>query len=234
MLFRDAMERPSDQVLDPGFSVPGKNQWYSTHGDIFAVNGSELTVAGRISPNGKRSFPMEERTKPSPEWNHYRVVANDGDISLSVNDKEVTIAKRASPRKGYLMLESEGSECQFRNMKIAELPSTDPDASEVAMEADGFRPLFTGVDLSNWKVPEGDDGHWKVLSEVIDYDARSEANGDKNLWSVEEFSDYELVVDWRIKETPFLNRRVFNINPDGSEVADEGGRPIPVPTPDSA
>ena len=87
------------QVLDPGFNIPGKNEWYTVHGDIFAVNGAALTVAGRISPNGKRSFPTEDRTKSSPEWNHYRVVANNGDISLSVNDKVVTTAKAASPRR---------------------------------------------------------------------------------------------------------------------------------------
>ncbi len=34
------------QILDPGFNVKGKNEWYSTHGDIFAVNGAALTVAG--------------------------------------------------------------------------------------------------------------------------------------------------------------------------------------------
>jgi len=110
-------------VLDPGFNVKGKNEWYSTHGDIFAVNGARLTVAGRISPNGQRSFPAEERTRPSPEWNHYRVAAINGDISLSVNGKEVTIARAAEPRKGYLMLESEGSECHFRNIVIRELAS---------------------------------------------------------------------------------------------------------------
>ena len=37
----------------------------------------------------------------------------------------------------------------------------------------GFTPLFNGKDLSGWKVPAGDNGHWKVLDGVIDYDARS-------------------------------------------------------------
>ena len=60
------------QVLDTGFDVPGKNQWYSVHGDVFPVNGAKMTQAGRISPDKQRSFPAEERTKPSPEWNHYR------------------------------------------------------------------------------------------------------------------------------------------------------------------
>src|SRR5262249_2266204 len=35
----------------------------------------------------------------------------------------------------------------------------------------GFASLFNGKDLSGWKVPEGDGGHWKVIDGVIDYDA---------------------------------------------------------------
>ena len=52
------------QILDPGFDVPGKNQWYSVHGDIFPVNGAKMTTAGRISPDKQRSFPIEERVLP--------------------------------------------------------------------------------------------------------------------------------------------------------------------------
>ena len=218
------------QILDPGFNPPGKNHWYSTHGDIFAVNGAALTVAGRISPDGKRSFPVEERTKASPEWNHYRLVANNGDISLSVNGKEVTTAKAASPRKGYLMLESEGSEAHFRNMRIEELPSTNPKPEEIALEAEGYIPLYNSVDLRDWKVPEGDNGHWKVVKELIDYDAESEsAAKDKSLWSEREFGDFQLIVDWRIKEAPYLNPHVYRILPDGSEELGPDGKPKPYP-----
>ena len=221
------------QILDPGFNVPGKDQWYTTHGDIFAVNGASLAVAGRVSPNGQRSFPSEERTKPSPEWNHYRVVANDGRISLSVNGKEVTVAHSASPRKGYLMLESEGSECQFRDLRIAELPSTDPTAEETAKATDGFVPLFNGIDLSGWRIPEDDGGHWRVVNEVIDYDAMSEAAGDKSLWSLDEYKDFQLVVDWRIKEAPFQNPNVYRILSDGSEAVGADGAPAPMTLPDA-
>jgi len=222
------------QILDPGFNVKGKNEWYSTHGDIFPVNGAELTLAGRISPNGKRSFPTEERTKPSPEWNHYHLVANNGDLSLSVNGKEVTTAKAASPRKGYLMLESEGGEAHFRNLRIKELPSTNPKPEEIANEGEGFEPLFTGLDLRGWKVPEGDNGHWKVVNQVIDYDAQSESpSRDKSLYSEREFGDFQLIVDWRIKETPYMNPRVYNVLPDGTEELGPDGKPKPYPQPDS-
>ncbi len=221
------------QVLDNGYNAQGKNHWFSTHGDIFPVNGAKLTVAGRISPDGNRSFPTEERSKSSPEWNHYRLVANNGDLSLSVNGKETTIAKAASPRKGYLMLESEGAECHYRNIRFKELPSTNPKPDDIAREAGGFVPLFNGINLDGWKVPEGDNGHWKVAGESIDYDAGSEAKGEKHLWTNRSYSDYTLVLDWRIKETPYTNPRARKILPDGTEEKGADGQPLALAIPDS-
>ena len=52
--------------------------------------------------------------------------------------------------------------------------------------------LFNGRDLSGWKVPEGDNGHWKVVDGVIDYDAESEAPGDKHLWTEQSYGDFVL------------------------------------------
>ena len=54
-------------------------------------------------------------------------------------------------------------------------------ADNVAPE--GFVSLFNGKDLSGWVVPEGDNNHWKVVDGAIDYDALSEAKGDKSLKS---------------------------------------------------
>ena len=67
---------------------------------------------------------------------------------------------------------------------------------------EGFVPLFNGKDLSGWKIPEGDGGHWKVVEGVIDYDAESESPGDKSLWSDREYGDFVLQVDWRLKDVP--------------------------------
>ena len=81
-------------------------------------------------------------------------------------------------------------------------------------QGEGWKPLFNGKDLSGWKVPEGDNGHWKVVDGVIDYDAQSEAKGDKNLWSEESFGDFMLAIDWRIKRTTGLYP-VPTVLPDG-------------------
>lgn len=63
----------------------------------------------------------------------------------------------------------------------------------------GYTKLFNGKDLTGWKTPVGDNGHWSVIDGVIDYDARSEAEGDKNLWTEKEYKDFKLHVEWRFK-----------------------------------
>ena len=102
-----------------------------------------------------------------------------------------------------------------------------------AADEDGFTPLFDGKTFNGWVVPEGDNGHWKIIDGVIDYDAQSEAKGDKNLWTEKEYGDFVLKVDWRIKETPYVNPRVPIIKPDGTHKLDADGKQITTSVPDS-
>jgi hypothetical protein len=97
----------------------------------------------------------------------------------------------------------------------------------------GFTALFNGRDFSGWTVPEGDNGHWKVVNGVIDYDAQSEAPGDKSLWSQKEYGDFELHVDWRITATPYTNPQVPYILPDGTHARDIHGKEMRLALPDS-
>jgi hypothetical protein len=90
----------------------------------------------------------------------------------------------------------------------------------------GFVSIFNGRDLSGWKVPEGDGGHWKVVDGVIDYDAESEARGNKNLWSEREYGDFVLLVDWRLKEAPFIGDDIRYILPDGTYARDITGKEL--------
>jgi hypothetical protein len=98
---------------------------------------------------------------------------------------------------------------------------------------DDFVPLFNGENLDGWIVPDGDGGHWRVLDGVIDYDALSQAAGDKNLWTEDEFGDFILRLDWRLKETPFINPNVPIIRPDGTHQRNERGEVIRMSVPDA-
>ncbi|MCB1061542.1 MAG: DUF1080 domain-containing protein [Verrucomicrobiae bacterium] len=88
---------------------------------------------------------------------------------------------------------------------------------------EGFTSLFNGKDLSSWKIPEGDNGHWKVVDGVIDYDAQSEAKDEKHLWSAEEYGDFELIIEWRLKETTGFYDVPY-VLPDGTTVKGPDGK----------
>ncbi len=98
---------------------------------------------------------------------------------------------------------------------------------------DGFMPLFNGRDLAGWKVPVGDNGHWRVIDGVIDYDAESEAKDEKSLWTEREFGDFVLRVEWRLKSTPYVNPSVPIIRWDGTHKKDAQGQEIRIAVPDS-
>lgn len=108
-----------------------------------------------------------------------------------------------------------------------------PSHGQTSQAPEGFITLFNGKDLSGWKIPEGDNGHWKVIDGVIDYDAESEAKNVKDLWSEKTYQDFELLVDWRIKETPWKNPGVPLILPTGLHKLDENGEEIKMTVPDS-
>jgi hypothetical protein len=151
------------QVLENDY---GNTESHTTHGDIFPIHGATMTpINGR--GNGSRAFPTEFRSKPSPEWNHYRIECNDGNISLAVNGKVVTQGKDASPRKGYICLESEGGIVHYRNIKLKELPDTKIDEKHVAIADRGYRSIYTGLDLSGWKAEgEGWESQDWILAHV--------------------------------------------------------------------
>jgi hypothetical protein len=97
----------------------------------------------------------------------------------------------------------------------------------------GFTSLFNGKDFTGWKVPVGDGGHWKIVDGVIDYDAESQATGSKDLWSEKEYGDFVLRVEWRIKETPYVNPNVPIIRVDGTHKKGPDGKEIKLSVPDS-
>ncbi|HYE98459.1 MAG TPA: DUF1080 domain-containing protein [Planctomycetota bacterium] len=180
---------------------------YTGQGDIFSIHGATM-VPDRPHPKGwARCLPSENRTKPAGEWNHYRVVSQDGTIKLHVNGKEVSGGTKCLPRKGYICLEAEGSEVHFRNIRIKELPSSRPPDAEVATADAGFRPLYTGVDLAGWTPAAG----WTPKDWVLDYDGTG-----GHLWSEKEYGDFTLVADWRFTRKPAEKDRPL-VRPDGRE-----------------
>lgn len=161
----------------------------TAHGDVFAIQGATF-VPDRPHPKGwMRCLPSERRARPAGEWNHYRVECRDGRVKLAVNGKEVSGGYDCDPRKGFICLESEGSECHFRNLRIQELtPSREPAPDTPDLD---FVSLYSGVDLRGWNT-EGGAGLWEPKDWIL------QCAGAKGiLWSDRQFGDFEFIVDWR-------------------------------------
>lgn len=116
------------QVLDLAYktnyekSSKKKADWFTCHGDVFPVGSSRMKPFAPVSPNGQRSFPKKETTKPAGEWNHYHIKAVGGEVRLAVNGEEVSGGTECNPKTGFICLESEGSPIEFRNIRLKELP----------------------------------------------------------------------------------------------------------------
>lgn len=218
------------QILENAFAEKRKKagqptDGFTTHGDVFAIQGATLRP-DRPHPKGAmRSLPSEQRSKPSPEWNHYRITCRDGQIKLAVNGKEVSGGSESVPRKGYICLEAEGAECHFRNLRIEELPSSQPAPSEsqTALLDPDFVSLYSGLDLRGWRQDPGHAGHWTAKDFILAYDGRSEAK-DKSLWTEKAYGDFIIVVDWRLPGKPAPKARPVilpngddAVNPDGTK-----------------
>jgi hypothetical protein len=207
------------QILD------GRNtKSYTSHGDVFAIQGATMKP-DRPHPNGSmRCLPSERRCKPAGQWNHYRVTCMNGTIKLAVNGKVVSGGSQCTPRKGYICLESEGSEVHFRNIRILELPSTKLPPKQIANTAKGFQSLYTGLNLDGWKQEAGHKGHWKPTDWVLNYDGKSEATprNAKNLWSKKEYGDFEMICDWRFTKKP-VKEKVPVILPSGEYAKNADG-----------
>jgi hypothetical protein len=175
----------------------------TSQGDLFSIWGATC-VPERPHPDGwARCLPSENHCKGEGEWNHYRVEANDGVIKLAVNGHFVSSVSKCTPRKGYLALESEGSECRFKNLKIKELPTTNPKKDEICDVAQGHRPLYTGLDLSGWQAANEEvKKRWQPHDTVLRYAAP--AGAIIPLRTEKEYGDAEFIVDYRFpakKET---------------------------------
>lgn len=203
------------QVMD---GVETEN--YTSQGDIFSIHGARLTP-DRPHPAGwERCLPSEKRAKPAPEWNHYRVTSRDGTLKLEVNGKEVSGASDITPREGFICLEAEGSEVHFRNLRIAELPPANALTDDRrAAPALGFRALLNGTDLSGWKDAAAQSAHWTMHDWRLVYDGKG-----ADLWTEEEFGDFELIADWRWTG-PITEADHPDIGPDGTHRVDASGNP---------
>lgn len=168
------------------------------------------------------------------DWTTVEVEVRGGEEVVNfVNGKEVLRYQTpqlddGSPLgSGYIAIQAETHPTEFRKIELLPLSGNQS-------VPNGMQSLFDGKNLDQWKLHPKSVGHWQVIDDVIDCDALSEAptEDEKQLWTKESFGDFELHVDWRIKETHGLYP-VPTILADGTYKQDADGKVITTPTPNA-
>jgi hypothetical protein len=76
---------------------------------------------GKLQRFNERDNMTENRIKPAGKWNTYDIRCVGGTCTLAVNGKVVNTIHIAVD-KGYIGLESEGFQIEFKHMKLQQLP----------------------------------------------------------------------------------------------------------------
>jgi len=200
------------------------------HGTIFGIGGCEIRPIANPKTGARRpgAQPIEARALPPGQWNHYRLTSRDGTLELAVNGRVVARAAGATRVKGHVSLKSERSEVHFRNIRIQELPGSQPPAEKVAAAAEGFASIFDGLTFRGWKHHEGLEGRWEIddgVFRLLEDQPPRKRGQDVNLWHEESLDDFVLIADWRLTGEP--ERKLMNdFTEDGLIKRDAKGQRI--------
>jgi hypothetical protein len=93
-------------------------------GDFWLVGDASLKVdPKRRDPRiARHYFRMKnDAEKPIGEWNQYEIVCRGDSVRLIINGQLVNEGTEAKPNKGKILLQSEGAEIHFRDVKLRQL-----------------------------------------------------------------------------------------------------------------
>jgi len=87
-------------------------------GDFWNIEEYKATVDAKRT-DGRHTVKLHETNeKPLGEWNHYRIVVNQGTIELWVNGLLQNVATGVEVNKGRIALQSEGAYIEFKDIVL--------------------------------------------------------------------------------------------------------------------
>jgi hypothetical protein len=140
--------------------------------DEFPMKAAPDRTKGR---NTKNEHPHNE--KPLGEWNKYDITVDGGRVELKVNDLVQNVATDCQITPGKICLQAEGSEMEFRNVELTELPNkkdtqssnaspAKPGASAPGPSSTDSAKLTHLEGLDGWHVTGN--GNWTMKDGVIE------------------------------------------------------------------
>ncbi len=90
-------------------------------GDFWNIGKFKMTVDKSRTTDRRTKKLKSSNEKRLGEWNSYKIIVNKGDIKLYVNGELQNEATDVEEVAGYICLQSEGAEIQFRDIELKPL-----------------------------------------------------------------------------------------------------------------
>lgn len=172
------------------------------HGFQAEVDNS--TSVGGLYETGGRAWVAQpdealiERIYKPGEWNEMSVTAIGQDVTVRLNGEQtVQLEDDPGRKRGVFALQLHGGmdmEVMFKDLEVRR-------ESEAVSEAEGFKPMFNGKDLTGWRTT----GNWKVKEGgVVTLEPRPGEQGwkryDAYLTTERKYKDFVLDLEFKINE----------------------------------
>ncbi|MBP6828264.1 MAG: DUF1080 domain-containing protein [Saprospiraceae bacterium] len=196
---------------------PSPRAW---SGGIYDEGRRDWLYIPNINPEGKKAF------RAGAQWNHYRIEAIGNSIRTWVNDVPVAFLVDTIVEKGFIALqvhavgkpEEAGKKVRWRNIRIQTGAAMHPRPTDQCPvlnfnlndlceqeKKQGWQLLFNGKNLSGWRSAfktTPPDGGWAVQNGILKIQGSdgSESRSYGDILTVDSFSAFELVFDFKLTE----------------------------------
>ncbi len=192
---------------------------------------AEVGSGGLYNNQKHPSKPKTAADKPVGEWNTFRIIMLGDSVTVYLNDVLVVDRvvmenywERGKPiyPKGQIELQNHGNTLYFRNVFIRRIPrvprAKTPNTLTRKEEAEGFKLLFNGTDLTGWTDRDGNPHKGYVLEDGMMVVEPKLAGG--NLYTAEEYGDF--IMRFEFKLTPGANNGLGIRAPRSGDSAYQG------------
>lgn len=202
--------------IDP--DVPRKRMWSAGIYDE-ARRGWLFPDADEKSPKSKAFSEQGLKIFKPNDWNHVKLEAKGDSLKTWLNGTPCADIKDAMTPRGFIALQvhgigkekdKEGTQVRWRNLKLTELTGASASASPANMLTDaekaaGWRLLWDGKTTDGWRSARNESfpkKGWVIQDGVLTVLASggAESAGGGDIVTRERYSQFELLVDFKIAE----------------------------------
>lgn len=198
--------------IDP---EPAKDRWWSA--GIYEEGARGWLYPGSLGGTAKVFTDQGRKLFKQNDWNKVRVEAIGDSLKTTFNGTPCASIIDSRVATGFIGLQvhgigndkaKEGTQVRWRNLRIMEVTPAAPNTLNAAEQADGWSLLWDGKTNNGWRSarsPEFPKSGWAMKEGELSVNETGggEAAAGGDIITCDKFSDFELVVDFKI--TPGAN-----------------------------